>query len=89
MCERVTNITDKVFFGRCVFYFVHCCRKRASVSEYFLSIMLLLSPHYIAFPMCIAANCSLSFVYCVIILGVSLLPHVYCFTMCVLLSYIL
>jgi hypothetical protein len=28
--------------------------------------------------MCIAANCSWSFVYCVIILCVSLLPHVYC-----------
>jgi len=27
--------------------------------------------------------------YCVIILCVSLLPHVYCFTLCVLLSYIL
>jgi len=39
--------------------------------------------------MFIAANCSWSFVYCVIILCVSLLPHVYCFAMCVLLSYIL
>ena len=48
-----------------------------------------LSTHYVAFPMCIAANCSWSFVYCVIILCVSLLPRVYCFTMCVLLSYIL
>jgi len=37
----------------------------------------------------IAANCSWSFVYCVIILCVSLLRHVYCFTMCVLLSSIL
>jgi len=34
-------------------------------------------------------NCSWSFVYCVIILCVSLLPHVYCFTVCVLPSYIL
>jgi len=49
--------------------------------QYFLPIMLL-------FVMCIAANCSWSFVYCVIILCVSLWPHVYCFTVCVLLSYI-
>ena len=40
------------------------------------------------FPMCVAANCNWSFVYCVIILCVFLLLHVYCFTMCVLLSYI-
>ena len=33
-------------------------------------------------------NCSWSFVYCVIILCVSLLPYVYCFTTCVLLHYI-
>jgi hypothetical protein len=33
--------------------------------------------------MCIAANCSWSFVYCVIILCVFLLPHVYCFTVCI------
>jgi len=33
--------------------------------------------------MCIAANCSWSFVYCVIILCVSLLPHVYYFIMCI------
>ena len=38
--------------------------------------------------MFIAANCSLSFVYCAIILYVSLLPHMYCFTMCVFLSSI-
>ena len=44
----------------------------------------------VAFPMCIAANCSWSFVYCVIILCAFLLPHVYCFYyVCVLLSYIL
>jgi hypothetical protein len=43
-----------------------------------------LSPHCVAFPMSIAANCSWPFVYCVIILCVSLLPHVYCFTVCVL-----
>jgi len=36
-----------------------------------------------------AANCSWSFVYSVIILRVFLLPCVYCFTMCVLLPYIL
>ena len=41
------------------------------------------------FPMCVAANSSWCFVYCVIILCVLLLPHVYCFTTCVLLSYIL
>jgi hypothetical protein len=35
------------------------------------------------YTMCIAANCSWPFVYCVIILCVSLLPHVYCFTVCV------
>ena len=39
--------------------------------------------------MYIAANCRWSFVYCIIILCVSLLPHVYCFTVSVLLSYIL
>jgi len=39
--------------------------------------------------MCIADDCSWSFVYCVIVLCVSLLSHVYCFTMCVLLLYIL
>ena len=33
--------------------------------------------------MCIAAKCSWSFVYCVIILCLFLLPHVYCFTVCV------
>ena len=33
--------------------------------------------------MCVAANCSWSFVYYVIILRVFLLPHVYCFTACV------
>jgi len=38
---------------------------------------------------CIAVNCSWSFVYCVIILRVLLLPHVYCFTVCVLLPYVL
>jgi hypothetical protein len=37
--------------------------------------------------MCTAANCSRSFVYCVIILYVVLLPDVYCFTVCVVLSY--
>ena len=42
-----------------------------------------LSPHCVAFPMCIAANCSWSFVYCVVTLCVFLLPHVYCFTVCV------
>jgi len=47
------------------------------------------SPHYVAFPMCIAANCGWSFVNCVIILCVSLLSHAYCSTMCVLLTYIL
>ena len=31
-----------------------------------------------AFLMCIAANCSWAFVYCVITLCVFLLPHVYC-----------
>ena len=41
------------------------------------------------FPICIAANCSWSFVYWVIILCVFLLPYVHCFTVCVLLSYIL
>ena len=41
-----------------------------------------LSAHCIAFPMCIA-NCSWSLVYCVIILCVSLLPHVYRFTVCI------
>jgi hypothetical protein len=46
------------------------------------------SPHCVAFPMYIAANCSSSFVYCVTILCVSLLPCVCCFTVCVLLSYI-
>ena len=35
--------------------------------------------------MFIVANCSWSFVYSVIILCVSLLPHVYCCTVCVLL----
>jgi hypothetical protein len=55
---------------------------------YYLPIVLL-SPHCVAFPMRIAANCSWSFVRCVIILCASLLPHVYCFTVCVLLSYIL
>jgi len=35
----------------------------------------------VAFPMCIAANCSCFSVYCVI-MCVSLLPHVYCFTVC-------
>ena len=39
--------------------------------------------------MCIAVNCSWSFVYSVIILCVSLLPHVYYFTIRVLLSHIL
>ena len=39
--------------------------------------------------MCTAANCSWSFVYCAVILCVSLLPHVYCFTVCLLLSYVL
>ena len=34
--------------------------------------------------MCIAAKCSWSFVYCVIIVCVFLLCHVYCFTMYVL-----
>jgi len=33
--------------------------------------------------MCIAVNCSWSFVYCVIILCVSLLLNVYCFTVCI------
>jgi hypothetical protein len=33
--------------------------------------------------MCIAAKCSRSFVYCVIILCVFWLPDVYCFTLCV------
>jgi len=42
-----------------------------------------------AFPMHIAANCSWSFVCCLIILCVSLLPHVYFCTVCVLLSDIL
>jgi len=37
--------------------------------------------------MFIAANCSRSFVYYFIILFVSLLPHVYCFAVYVLLSY--
>jgi hypothetical protein len=49
---------------------------------------ILLSPFYVAFPKFIAVNCSWSFIYCVIILCVSLLPYVYCFTMCVLLSYV-
>jgi hypothetical protein len=40
-------------------------------------------------PMFIVANCSWSFLYGVINLCVSLLPHVYFFTMCVLLSSIL
>ena len=39
--------------------------------------------------MYIATNCSWSFVYCVIILIVFLLLHLFCFAMCVLLSYIL
>ena len=42
-----------------------------------------------ALSLCIAANCIWCFVNCVIILCVSLLPHVYCFTVCVLLSYLL
>jgi hypothetical protein len=37
----------------------------------------------VASPMCIAANCSWSFVYRVIILCVFLLPYVYCFTVCI------
>jgi hypothetical protein len=37
----------------------------------------------VASPMCIAANCSWSFVYWVIILRLFLLPYVYCFTVCV------
>jgi hypothetical protein len=41
------------------------------------------SPHCVAFPMCIAANCSWSIVCCVIILCVSLLPYVYCFSVCI------
>jgi len=45
--------------------------------------------HCVASPMVIAVNCSWSFMYCVIILCVSLLPHVYCFTVFVLLSYII
>jgi hypothetical protein len=44
---------------------------------------------FVAFLTFIAANCSWSFVYWVIILSVFLLFHVYCFTACVLLSYIL
>ena len=33
--------------------------------------------------MCVAVNCSWSFVYCVIILCVVLSPHVYCSTVCI------
>ena len=55
---------------------------------YYLPIVLI-SPHCVAFPMHIAANCSWSFVCCVIILCLFVFPHVYCFTVCVLLSYIL
>jgi len=41
-----------------------------------------------SFPLCCfsyvySANCSWSFVYCVIILCVSLLPHVYYFIVCI------
>jgi len=32
--------------------------------------------------MCSGANCSWSFVYCVVIICVYLLPHACCFTMC-------
>ena len=39
--------------------------------------------------MCIAVTCSWSLLYCVITLCVSLLVHVYCCTVCVLLSYVL
>ena len=39
--------------------------------------------HCVASPMVIAVNCSWSFMYCVIILCVSLLPHVYRFTVCI------
>jgi len=42
-----------------------------------------LSSPCVPYSMCIAANCSWSFVYFVIILRVSLLPHVYRFTMCI------
>jgi len=46
--------------------------------------------HIVAFLMCITANCSWSLVYCVIILCVSLLPHVYCFYyVCIAVSHTL
>jgi hypothetical protein len=52
-----------------------------------LNLSIVLSLHCVAFPMCIAANCGSSFVYCVIILCLFLLPYEYCFTTSVLLSY--
>jgi len=69
------TFNDKLFPGRSDSYTTRLSR--------------LLSPPCVAFTMCIAANCSWSSVYCIIILCVSLLPHVYCFTLCVLLSHIL
>jgi len=43
----------------------------------------LLSSPCVAFRMCSAVNCSWSFVYCVIVLCVSTLSHVYCFVVCI------
>jgi hypothetical protein len=54
-----------------------------------IKLSTVLPSYCVAFRMCIATNCIWSFVYCVIILCLSLLPHVYCFTVCVTLPYVI
>ena len=61
--------------------FIYTPRYNTGKVQYIL-LGTVLSPHYAACPVCIAANCSWYFVYCVIILCVSLLPHVYFFYSC-------
>jgi len=46
----------------------------------YIKLGTVISSSCIAFTMRIAANCGWSFEYCVIILCVTLLPHVYCFS---------
>jgi hypothetical protein len=63
------------WYGGCLF---ENCQHQTMLLFLNFCSSFVLSPQCVALPMCIAANCSWSFAFCVIILCVSLLRHVYC-----------